>query len=126
MIAYTHFFIASLIFTVVVETLALLFLLRTFFHYTKDNIHTARILFSGFFASFATIPYVWYVFPNLTNWTRSDSLHYSEIFAVILEALFYRMYLKTSIKNSLLVSLICNALSFSVGRFLILHGLWFY
>jgi hypothetical protein len=118
MINYTHSFIVSLIFTVLSETLTLLFLLRAFFHITKEKISNAQILFAGFFANLVTIPYVWYIFPNLTNWTRDTSLHYSEILAVLLEAFFYRMYLKTSTKNSLLISLVCNSISYSLGFFL--------
>ena len=126
MIIYTHSFIVSLIFTVLSETFTLIFLLRVFFHITKEKISNAQIFFAGFFVNLATIPYVWYIFPNLTNWTRDTSLHYSEIVVVLLEALFYKMYFKTSIKNSLLISLICNSVSFSLGLFLRSKGLWFY
>jgi hypothetical protein len=126
MIGYTHSFVISLIFTVFSETLALVFLIRKFFLINKEKIGDARLLFAGFFASFSTIPYVWYVFPNLIGWTRGVSVHYGEIFAFLLEALFYRMYLKTSLKNSLLISLVCNSISYSLGLFLRSKGLWFY
>jgi len=125
-IFYSHSFITSLIFTVVSETVVLVFLLRKFLHIPKEKISTLRILFAGFFASFATIPYVWYVFPNLTDWTRDTSVHYSEIFAFLLEAIFYKVFLKTNNKNSLWISLLCNSISFSLGVFLRMHGWWFY
>lgn len=126
MISYTHSFIVSLTFTVFVETLALIFLVRKFLKINKEEIDNARLLFSGFFASFSTIPYVWYVFPNIITWPRSVSLHYSEIFAFLMEALFYRIYLKTSAKNSLLISLVCNSISYSLGPLLRSVGIWFY
>lgn len=126
MIGYTHSFIISLIFTVFSETLALVFLIRFFFNINKEKIGNKQLLFAGFSASFLTIPYVWYVFPNLIDWTRDISIHYGEIFAFLLEALFYRIYLKTSVKNSLLISLICNSISYSLGFFLRSKGLWFY
>lgn len=126
MINYTHFFIISLIFTIFSETLILVFLIRKFFNINKERIGNIKLLFTGFFASFLTVPYVWYVFPNLTGWTRDVSIHYSEVFAFLLEALFYKIYLKTNIKNSLLISLICNSISYSLGLFLRSKGLWFY
>lgn len=128
MFTYSHSFITSFIFTILSETTVLFFLLRKFLNITKEKISTLQILFAGFFASFATIPYVWYVFPNLTDWTRDTSLRYSEIFAFLLEALFYRIFLKISVKNSLLISLICNSISFSFsfGIFLRSQGWWFY
>ncbi|TSA44963.1 hypothetical protein D4R52_03340 [bacterium] len=126
MINYTHSFIVSLIFTVFFETLALVLLIRKFFNINKERIGNAQLLFAGFFASFLTMPYVWYVFPNLAGWTHDVSVHYGEIFAFLLEALFYRIYLKTNTKNSLLISLICNSVSYSLGFFLRSKGLWFY
>jgi hypothetical protein len=124
MIEYTHSFLFALILTVLSETVTLFFLLRLFLRVAKEKISNFQLFFAGFFASFSTITYVWYVFPNLINWTRGTSIHYSEIFVVLLEAFFYRVYFKTSTKNSLLISLICNSISFSLGQFLRFVGLW--
>lgn len=126
MTEYTHAFIVSLVFTILTETLTLYFLIRRVFRIAREKIDDVQIALAGFIASAMTIPYVWYVFPTIANWSRSISLHYSEIFALFLEALFYKTFLKISTRNSVLISLVCNSVSFSLGHFLRFKGLWFY
>lgn len=126
MIIYSHSFITSFILTISSETLILFLLVRTFLKISAETISTKQLLFAGFFASFATLPYVWYVSPGLLDWTRAVSLPYSEIFVFLVEALFYRMYLKISWKKALFVSLLCNSVSFALGPLLRSLGLWFY
>lgn len=122
-VAYIHFFLTALAFTVAVETALLYILLRSVF---KNRIASGDIFFAGAFASFATIPYVWFVFPYATFWTHNASLLVSEPFAFVVEAFFYNRYLKLGWRVALVVSLICNAASFLLGRLLIAHGLWIY
>jgi hypothetical protein len=121
-IGYVHSFISSLVFTIVVETLVLFLLLRYALKNKKPS--TKKIVFAGVFASFATIPYVWFVFPYIAAWP-GNVLYYSESFAFVAEAAFYRTYLKTSWKASLLVSLLCNFSSYVLGYVLHANGIWF-
>lgn len=126
MITYSHSFITSFLLTISSETLVLFLLVRKFLKIPAGEIPAKQLLFAGFFASFATLPYVWYVFPGLFDWTRAISLPYSELFVFLVEALFYRMYLEISWKKALLVSLLCNSVSFALGPLLRSFGLWFY
>lgn len=118
MLIYTHRFLFSLIFTVVVETIVLWFLLRKIFKFSKDRISLSNIIFAGIFTNFATIPYVWFVFPFLFYWPANLSLILSELFAFIIEAVFYLFYFKIDYKKVLLISLICNLMSFGLGYLL--------
>ena len=95
-------------FTVSVETIALVLLLRKAYR-------LERLVALGIIASTVTLPFVWYVFPALISpWTWSLGL--SEIFAVVVEAAIYAAALpKLGWKKALGVSLACNALSFLIG-----------
>lgn len=121
---YIHRFITSLIFTDAVEASTLFLLLRYVFK--TRTIESKKILFAGLFASFATIPYVWFVFPYVADWQYNTALLWSEAFAFVVEAVFYRAYLRTDVKTSFAVSLICNSASFFLARLLRAHGLWVY
>ena len=105
-IAYVHRFISVASFSVFVETTILFFLMRYVF---KDKkIPTWRLLFAGIFATYATNPYVFFVFPRATAWPYNTALMASETFVFFVEALFYRVFLRTDMKTSLILSLICN------------------
>jgi hypothetical protein len=123
-IAYVHRFITTDVLTIAIETAVLFFLL--FYVFTKQKYTARQILFAGIFASFATIPYVWFVFPNVASWPRQTSLHYSEPFVTIVEAIWYRYALKTDWKVSFAVSIICNLASYLIDILLRAHGIWFY
>lgn len=113
MLVYTHRFLFALVFTVFVEIGIVLFLIRKFFK-IKD-ISSVKLLFSGFFASFATIPYVWFVFPVLIYWSSFAAIFWGEIFATTIEAIIYFFILKLDIKKSFFVSVVCNSFSFLLG-----------
>jgi hypothetical protein len=117
-----HRFLTSMVFTVVVETSVLFFLLTYVFR--RTHLKPSTILFAGFFASFATIGYVWFVFPAF--FPRNVSLWWSEPFAFIVEAFFYRMYLKVSWREALILSLVANAASYFLGPLLRAYGFWIY
>jgi hypothetical protein len=114
---FSSFFI-SLIFTCAVETIVLWLILRKFLKLPEKRIGNSRIAFFGIFASFATLPYVWFVFPALF----SDYFlfaAFSEAFAVLVEAAFYAYAFSIRFKDAFLVSLLANAVSFLLGFALI-------
>lgn len=123
-IAYVHRFISSLVFTDVIETIILFALV--WFVFKNREISWKRIVAVGLFASFSTIPYVWFVFPYLLDWSRNTSLLASEIFAFVVEAIIYRLFLNLDWKRAFLASLACNVASYFLGPFLRAYGLWFY
>ena len=123
-ISYIHRFLTSLGFTLIVET-AILFILLVLVLRRRD-ISYYRITLSGFFASFATIPYVWFAFPYAYTWSRETSLLVSEPFVSVVEAIFYRLYLKLGWRIAFAASLIANLASYLLGPLLRSYGLWIY
>lgn len=119
--AYVHAFLLSLVFTCVVETAVVFILLRFAF---QPSIPAKKIVFAGVFASFATIGYVWFVFPALIPKTIFASVWLSEPFVFVVEAVFYRVYLRLSWTESLAVSFAANAMSFLGGRALRVAHMW--
>lgn len=123
LLIYTHNFLTSLVFTDVVETVVLFLLVR--YALRNKTIATKDLIFAGLFASFATITYVWYVFPVMVPRGVTPAF-LSEPFVFLVEALFYRMYLRLSWKEALIVSLLANAASFFGGIGIRAAHIWIY
>ena len=123
-IAYVHSALSSLVFTVTVETTVLFVLL--YYVYKYRHVRTKDIIFAGVLASSLTIPYVWFVFPYIVNWSRNTSLVVSEPTVFLVEAFVYNRVLKLNWKAALAVSLICNVASYLLGPILRANGLWIY
>jgi len=123
-IEFTHRFISSLVFTDVTETLCLFLLLR--YVYRNRVLETWRIISAGLYASFSTISYVWFVFPYLVVWPAMTALIVAEGFVFLMEAFFYKLVLRVDTKTALILSAVCNALSYFLGPILRAHGLWLY
>jgi len=121
---YLHRFISAFVFTEIVEVVGLFLFFRYFF--SRKEIRWKEIIFTGFFASFSTIPYVWFVFPFIINWSYSLYIIISELFALIIEAVLYHYFLKLDWKMAFLVSFLCNLASFLLGSVLQLYGIWIY
>ena len=92
----------------------------------KKNLFTSpwfspgRIFFAGFFASFATLPYLWFILPRyLTSYTFYA--FGGEAFVILGEALFYAAYFRLSSKAAFVLSLWCNLASLGVGKLLGLY-----
>ena len=120
-IAYVHRFISVASFSVFVETTVLFFLMRYVFKDKKTP--TWRLLFAGTFATYATNPYVFFVFPRITVWPYYTAIAVSEVFVFVVEALFYRVFLKTDIKTSLILSFVCNFCSWYLTLLLRTQGI---
>ncbi|MBI5421350.1 MAG: hypothetical protein HZA35_03540 [Parcubacteria group bacterium] len=116
MLTYARHFFSALGFSIVIETIILLWIVRGVFRIKKEGASFGRLVLVGFFATFATIPYVWYVFPVVFYDSWRKALILSEFFAVLVEAVFYKYILGLSWKRALSVSLVCNASSFFLGR----------
>jgi len=115
---YEHRFLIAFFITIAIETSALFFIFKFIFRDALIIQKTRRLLFAGFFGSFATLPYGWFVFPFLINVSRL-SLIASEITAFVLEAFLYYFILSISLRKSFLVSLSCNAASFLFGNIIL-------
>lgn len=123
LVVYTHNFLTSLVFTCAIETLVLYLFLR---FVLKSGESLSKILFAGIFASFATITYVWYVFPVMATWPAHMPQLYSEPFAFIVEAVFFRFVLGLRWRDAFMVSLAANLVSYFAGPALRTLGIWLY
>jgi hypothetical protein len=123
-IDYIHRFITSMVFTVGLETAVLFLLMRTVFR--KTWVSRNVLLQTALLANFATVPYVWFVFPYLFNWPRETSLLFSEPFVFLVEAIIYRYFLNVSWRTALVASFLCNVASYYAGPFLRGLGIWLY
>jgi hypothetical protein len=121
-VQYTHNFTISLIVTMTLECLTIFLLYKHFFKYKMQDI---KVILTTFFASFFTLPYVWFVFPTLFMWTRNTSLYYSEFFIFAIESIFYKYILKFSWKHAILASLLANLVSFYLPMLMRYFGIWF-
>jgi len=80
----------------------------------KTKIPGVMLLFSGFFCSFATLPYIWFILPLVVK-SYYVFVVVSEVFAILAESLIYYFALKISITKAFTISLICNLTSFLLG-----------
>ena len=122
-IRYVHNVISVATLSALVETTILFFLIRYVF---KDKkIPSSRLLFAGIFATYATNPYVNFVFPRLMAWPLNTAVLSSEVFVFFVEALFYRLFLGVDWKVAFALSLICNFCSWLVTFLLRSQGVSF-
>jgi hypothetical protein len=115
LLSFTHSFLRSFLFTVVVETATILVIARKMFKKSADNVPTKKLITAGIYASLATLPYVWYVFPSLLR-SFPIAIAVGEVFAVGVEAIFYAAFLPLSKKESFALSLIANIASYTLGK----------
>ncbi|MBN2532686.1 MAG: hypothetical protein JXB88_07345 [Spirochaetales bacterium] len=114
-IFYELKFIYSLLLTLVVEIPCLLFCVRLLFKKDKRNIPIFSILWTGFLASFTTLPYIWFILPAFIR----TYLYYTitaELFAFGMEAIIYRFLLNLPLRRTIIISFICNSTSFLCGE----------
>jgi hypothetical protein len=109
---YEMLFLKCLLQTVLMETVVLLVLFRLVFR--NKEIGMVRLLFAGFLASFATLPYLWFVLSTLVD-QRIWFVLIGESFAVVMESFILMALLRIKYPRALLTSLICNLVSFSIG-----------
>jgi len=78
------------------------------------DISISSLITTGFIASFATLPYLWFIFPSYIE----QQIWYvilGETFAILVETIIIGAILRTKFLTSLLCSLTCNLISFSTG-----------
>jgi hypothetical protein len=109
MLDYVHYFLRSLIFSVVVESLVVSVLCALF---KKDK----RVWLIASFGTFCTIPYVWFVFPTLFWYSSVITICVGESFAFLFEAALYKIIGKLNWKQALLFSLLANSASYFLGK----------
>jgi hypothetical protein len=111
---FTDQFVFFSFLTLLVEGIALFALARYYFRWTQKKIPDRMLLFCAIFCSASTLPYVWFVFPDVIAYYPFYLL-VAESFAVIAEAIIYYFVLKISARDAFVLSFACNMLSFGAG-----------
>jgi hypothetical protein len=111
---YEYKFLLSLLFTIIVETIVLILVVRHVYTIDKSKISNSMLIFLGVFCSFATLPYLWFIIPLFIKSRFLFSL-VGEILIVLIESIFYFLILRIDIKKAITISLICNLASFLFG-----------
>ena len=109
---YELLFLKSLALTIVIETFVMILFFR-FVVKLKDT-GISKLLVTGFIASFATLPYLWFIFPNYID-SKMWYIIICESFAVLVETIIIGTVLRIKFIQSLWCSLSCNAISFLAG-----------
>lgn len=112
--AYVLEFLKALGLTLLIELPLLLEVVTYLFKEKNPHLNTPRLLATGTLATFSTLPYLWFVLPELIN-NYFLFLVVGEISVTLLESFIYTLALHLKFKNALLLSIICNLLSFGLG-----------
>jgi hypothetical protein len=121
MSAYGIQFLFALFMTVLIEVPVLFLFIRKLFDLPEKKIPLKRLVFFGFLASFATIPYLWFVLKDLFSYSlltyggRWIFVILAEASITLFEATIYYFSLNLSLKRAFAVSFACNAASFLIG-----------
>jgi len=84
------------------------------FFFKNDQIQNSLVLFTGFFCSFATLPYLWFILPVVIK-ARIPYILIGELFVILIESVIYFFILKLDYKKSFIIAFICNLVSFLLG-----------
>jgi hypothetical protein len=116
--AYLLLFIRALAMTVCIEAAVTGALKAKYNRRFKINSGYFRLAVITIMASCLTLPYIWFVFPEIIK----DRLTFgivSEIFAWIIETFFYQVSLKITFTKAFALSGLANGTSFLIGILLI-------
>ena len=109
---YELLFLKCLALTIIIETIVMIFYFRLIFK--RNDTEISKLLITGFIASFATLPYLWFIFPVFIE-QKIWYMIIGESFAVLVEAIIIGAILRIKFIQSLLCSLTCNMISFLAG-----------
>jgi len=105
-------FLKALLLTISIETAMLFLLVKVFFK--NPDCSNWLLLLTGTLASFATLPYLWFILPLFIK-TRIYYIIIGELSVVLVESVIIKGVLKTVYKESLIISVLCNLASFLTG-----------
>ncbi|MCD6329106.1 MAG: hypothetical protein J7M10_01945 [Candidatus Cloacimonetes bacterium] len=111
-------FLFALLDTVIIEIIVLIFFVKKIYRKDMEHITWDRLIFTGVFCSFATIPYLWFIAPYFL---QSKALLYSvgEIAIFLMEAVIILFVLRIKFSKAIIISLSCNLASFLLGVFVL-------
>jgi hypothetical protein len=109
---YEISFLKALLLTIFVETSVLFLLFKVF--YKSLTISNWLLLLTGVLATFATLPYLWFIIPEFIK-TKMWYIIVCEISAIIFESVIILGLLRINYTKAIIVSIICNMTSFLIG-----------
>lgn len=109
-------FLKALILTITIETIVLFVLFKVFFK--KNEISNVHLFFTGILITFATLPYLWFIFPYFIH-SKIWYHVFGEMFVTVIESIIIMAMLRIKYSKALLVSFICNVTSYGIG--LLIH-----
>jgi len=115
---YLQLFIKALLTTVLIECFIAAALRKYAGRPLSLNMSYRHLLVTVALASCLTLPYVWFVFPQLFP-SRVIFGMVSEMFALLVEAIWYWLALRISFKKAFLLSFFTNLGSFLIGLLMI-------
>jgi hypothetical protein len=101
---YVIVFFKALVVTDIVEIPLVWYLLSQSFRRTGKSVVLRQIIAASFFANMATLPFLWFVYPEFLDFSAAVAL--GELTALVGEALLYYFLFGTSLRAALLVSLV--------------------
>jgi len=107
---YIYQFFTALACTYIIELFVVILFIKYSSVKTGFSAPYINIFFVVFLASFATLPYLWFVWPEF-----SHNLVAAEGLIILMESLIYYFCLKLSFRSSLIVSAIANLISYATG-----------
>lgn len=108
-------FLYSLALTILLEAFTLSVLL---FYFYKKTLSVKEMLMVYVLPSFASLPYVWFLFPAFLQENYTLYLVVAECFVLIVEMLLLSYLLKFSLKDGFILSLSANLVSAVVGSWI--------
>lgn len=107
-------FLIVLIFTITIEIVVLFLLVRHLLTIPRTKISNNLLIFSGFFVSVITLPFLWFLLPKIIH-NYYIYIFGGEIIVILIEGVLYFFLLKIGLTKSLLISCLCNLTSFAGG-----------
>ena len=105
-------FLKALSLTIFIETIVLFLLGKIFLK--KERVNNYTLLLTGILPTFATLPYVWFIFPLFIK-SQIGYHIFSETFAVVAESFMIMGLLRIKYSKAIMVSVICNMFSYIIG-----------
>ncbi len=115
MVSIETLFLLALSITILIETCILLILLQFCRH--DRVLSPMKVILTGCLCSFATLPYVWFVFPQFIHGTMAIIM--SEAIVTLIEAGILWMFLGLGLWLSAVISLSCNVASYLLGPYIL-------
>lgn len=112
---YEIAFLQALLLTITLEVIAAAALKLFFGRRLKTKEKYPRFIAIVAMASILTLPYAWFVLPAFVK-SGATYIIVSEITVTIVEAVFYKLCLRTSIKIAVILSVVANAFSYLIGN----------